>query len=546
MGADEDEGADDGEAPPEGGADAERLRAIALEINGSKARAGAPAGAGAKAKHAPKAHAGGAHNPLRGHHLGGDNLAASSAAPAPARPSSALGDAGGLALLARADTCPAFERVRAYVGGGYVPVVSTLMWQIGLLVLARADVAADVSAVHAVCEATGLMGITPNKGGVVATLRLRGTSLAFVASHLAAHMGHAEARNLNSVEILNNARLPPRPQIDADAQFDHVVWMGDLNYRLDLAIAEGGGAERGVETPERWAAVAAAVGAADWAALARADQLQDAQRAGRAFGGFKEGPLAFTPTFKVKREAGYAHSKQRVPSWCDRVLWKSLPALADDVACEAYTGHGSIATSDHKPVSAVLRVRVRPAPPPGAGAFAPGDKGLGGGAGALVRVTGLKGRGLLGMDLSGLSDVYVDFYSDRELRGGRDNGKAGACPKASFQRQTVDPSWGDDEVDEMRVAARDAADLKEAHLWLVLMDKDVSSAPDRMGQAVLPLGPAAAAGAAGVPFDVPVYKGAREQGRVSGRLHVTFEAPGKAHAPRPRKKTSWLCPCLAG
>jgi len=46
------------------------------------------------------------------------------------------------------------------------------------------------------------------------------------------------------------------------------------------------------------------------------------------FAGFHEGQIGFDPTYRFERgNRNYSAEKERVPSWCDRILWKSLPSL---------------------------------------------------------------------------------------------------------------------------------------------------------------------------------------------------------------------------
>jgi hypothetical protein len=299
--------------------------------------------------------------------------------------------------------------------------------------------------------------------------------------------------------------------LDFDSQFHHCFWMGDLNYRVDLALARGG--DLNVDNKDRFAEVQEVLAKGDYQALLAADQLRHAMKTGQAFSGFSEGDPSFQPTFKVRRSAGFVYNPQRVSSWCDRVLWKSLPGFAADVKQTAYEAHPSVITSDHKPVSASFDVVLRNTPP--CVPFAPTapSNSL---KGPIIRVTGLAGHGLLGMDVSGKSDVYALFYSDRDLRGP----KASKPPKTSTIRQTVDPKWPDEHVDNMRISASTFADLSHAHLMVVLMDKDVD-ADDRMGQAVLQLREAAAKGGKWA-FDVPVTKAGRQHGRLTGALEVVW------------------------
>ena len=63
--------------------------------------------------------------------------------------------------------------------------------------------------------------------------RVDDTSFAFVSAHLAAHMKYCDVRNQNFRQILKAASLG-NAQLDFDSQFHHVIWLGDLNYRVNL------------------------------------------------------------------------------------------------------------------------------------------------------------------------------------------------------------------------------------------------------------------------------------------------------------------------
>jgi hypothetical protein len=93
---------------------------------------------------------------------------------------------------------------------------------------------------------------------------------------------------------------------------------------------------------------------------------------------------------------GFTHQAQRVPAYTDRVLWKSMPSLASSVAQTSLRAAGGVSTSDHKPVFAEFALRPTPVlptlPPP-----------LADGA-PLVRVKGLRARGLTAADWNGASD----------------------------------------------------------------------------------------------------------------------------------------------
>lgn len=121
-----------------------------------------------------------------------------------------------------------------------------------------------------------------------------------------------------------------------------------------------------------WADVVAEVQAQDWAALHRRDQLRRQAAAGHAFDGFElGGDLAFIPTFKQVPQghklagepevpsAARRYHKQRMPSYCDRVLVRSLPgALCEREAQGAVEREDN--PSDHTPVWAIFTTQYRP------------------------------------------------------------------------------------------------------------------------------------------------------------------------------------------
>jgi hypothetical protein len=84
-----------------------------------------------------------------------------------------------------------------------------------------------------------LCSVGLNKGGVAVSFKLDDTHLAFVSSHLAAHQSKTAQRNSDVGEICANLKLLPQAQRrsvhkpDLATGFHHVVWVGDLNYRLE-------------------------------------------------------------------------------------------------------------------------------------------------------------------------------------------------------------------------------------------------------------------------------------------------------------------------
>jgi hypothetical protein len=97
-------------------------------------------------------------------------------------------------------------------------------------------------------------------------------------------------------------------------RFDRVIWMGDLNYRIDAPRD----------------AVDCMLHSGDFDGMWARDQLQAEHGQGRVFRGFVEPSLLFLPTYKLDRGTNDSYDssgKRRVPSWTDRILYK-VPGLA--------------------------------------------------------------------------------------------------------------------------------------------------------------------------------------------------------------------------
>ena len=99
--------------------------------------------------------------------------------------------------------------------------------------------------------------------------------------------------------------------------------------------------------PRRGAGARKWSGSAQWSELVAYDQLLQERRDGRAFAGFCESAITSRPVCRPNKDV-YENAKQRVPSWCDRVLWRAHPSYA--VEPQAYDYAPAIMTSDHRPV----------------------------------------------------------------------------------------------------------------------------------------------------------------------------------------------------
>lgn len=224
------------------------------------------------------------------------------------------------------------------------------MWQMNVIGLASRDVISNISGVESSKEETGVLHVIPNKGAVGLSFTIGDTSMCFVGAHLAANHDKMERRASDIGEIIWGIRLGVHGT-PLTNQFTHVIWAGDLNYRIDMEREE---CERLVQERQL-------------ATLLEHDQLRKAQREEHVLYMFEEGPIEFAPTYKhVAGEPpdpttgvrAFDQKKPRVPGWCDRILWRSFPGVDLQLVPGSYTSVPAVCSSDHSPVRCLFRMQV--------------------------------------------------------------------------------------------------------------------------------------------------------------------------------------------
>lgn len=109
----------------------------------------------------------------------------------------------------------------------------------------------------------------------------------------------------------------------------------------------------------------------DWEQLEANDELTREMKAGRVFAGFTDaldfqadvGGRGMIPTFKMQRKKIWSNFSQRIPSFCDRVVYRSAPGAATCLQLESFSAAPSLVTSDHKPVFARFKLSIPPPMP---------------------------------------------------------------------------------------------------------------------------------------------------------------------------------------
>lgn len=73
---------------------------------------------------------------------------------------------------------------------------------------------------------------------------------------------------------------------------------------------------------------------------------------------FQEGKIRFKPTYKydVRSQEYDTSKKQRVPAYCDRILWKRNLSIIQI----NYTSIDQIDFTDHRPVVGYFQLSIKP------------------------------------------------------------------------------------------------------------------------------------------------------------------------------------------
>ncbi|CAN3481304.1 polyphosphatidylinositol phosphatase Inp53p [Diutina catenulata] len=228
------------------------------------------------------------------------------------------------------------------LGDNYLLIRTESIASMCIFVFVKKSQVGRITQVAGGSKKTGMGGITANKGACAVRFKYGDTSFALITSHLAAGTSATLERYNDYTTIINGLTFTRNYQIQ---DHHHIIWFGDLNYRIDLPNAEC----RGL------------VDAGAWDELTKNDQLNAEISRKGAFAGFKEGVIRFYPTYKFDKGTNdYDTSeKQRVPSWTDRVVWLSPRKFrrGADIIQTFYNSSMELMISDHKPVYAGFSVQ---------------------------------------------------------------------------------------------------------------------------------------------------------------------------------------------
>ncbi|KAM9810690.1 phosphatidylinositol polyphosphate 5-phosphatase type IV [Neosynchiropus ocellatus] len=259
-------------------------------------------------------------------------------------------------------------RLQETLGPYYVMIYAAAHGVLYLTVFVRRDLIWFCSEVEHATVTTRIISQIKTKGAVGVGFTFFGTSFLFITSHFTSGDAKVYERILDYNKIIEALALPKSlpdtnpyrsSASDVTTRYDQVFWFGDFNFRLSKDRAD-------VE------AIMNQTAGGDTTPLLELDQLSNEMKDGSVFKGFQEAQIHFRPTYKfdIGCDVYDTTSKQRTPSYTDRILYRSRQM--DDIKVVKYSCCSSIKTSDHRPVVGVFQVKLRPGRdniPLGAGQF---------------------------------------------------------------------------------------------------------------------------------------------------------------------------------
>mmetsp|Transcript_5070 Transcript_5070/g.12091 ORF Transcript_5070/g.12091 Transcript_5070/m.12091 type:complete len:1346 (+) Transcript_5070:226-4263(+) len=420
-----------------------------------------------------------------------------------------------LAAIEGADTVLLRKMTKEILGGEYTSIASEQRGQMRQLVWARSTIAPLIKNVKISGENTGIGNVLSNKGGIIVSMSYQDTRMSFLSAHLAAHEGdnYYKARCENVYDILKGSKtfdICKKNDIDLALSSHHIFVLGDLNFRTKFD---------GEHThEEKFAMAQDLIKAEDWHALYSYDELHHGVNRNDLLVHFKTLPCDFNPTFKVNRVDGYDYKDQRVPSYTDRILFKSSPNLSDNLVQYAYEPCVDFVTSDHKPVR-------------GAFSIVPNDVVTPFNVDCKFRLTfsQMECSDLPEADVSGTSDPYIKFIWD-SIGMAEDNNtfnfnfwqRGDRFPKTAYKRKTLNPKWEDK---TMTLVTSGHEINVNATLFLAVYDYDFLSDDDILGSLPLSMQQLVAMkpmeSSKEVLFDRPLERCGKFAGRIKFKLEIS-------------------------
>ena len=211
-----------------------------------------------------------------------------------------------------------------------------------LLVFAHNSTLENITEVYSATVKTGFSNLAGNKGAVAVTLKYKDVAFLFIGAHLSAGQFDVEKRNQNFLRIMTEMSIGNNigsENVRIIDKYNVAIFMGDLNYRVNIDN------EAGAKLIKNDSALK----------LLEFDQLSAELSNNICYQGLHEGLINFNPTYRLKTGKSNEYDFERIPSWTDRILFKSKGNLFTQLK---YNSINTTYTSDHKPVYSLFKFEI--------------------------------------------------------------------------------------------------------------------------------------------------------------------------------------------
>ncbi|XP_078495542.1 phosphatidylinositol 3,4,5-trisphosphate 5-phosphatase 2 [Ciona intestinalis] len=392
-------------------------------------------------------------------------------------------------------------------------VAMDALWHIKILIFVKEEHKHRVSHVKTSSVKTGIANALGNKGAVGVSFQFGGTSFCFINAHLTSGAEKCARRNQNYHDISRSLNLGEDrfSVFDLANRFDHLYFLGDLNYRLEMEATE----------------IFAHIQKKEYPILYKVDQLRREKELNKAFAGYCEEEICFPPTYRYERgtREAYSHLKVKktgirinVPSWCDRVLWRSYPETHN--VCLAYGCSDDIMSSDHSPLFSNFQVGVR-------GQYVSNEEIRNNPSTFDMKSTITFEYVEVILKVPGKTSFFLQFYSvclNKPVRSSRNT---------KFDTHDLGPNharikWNKESIEQLEPIISDKAFLVDQHILVAVRAED-----DNEVHAECVIALRSMIGTEAQPFEERLTRRGEESGQIRGRMHVKARESTRA----PREKT---------
>jgi hypothetical protein len=236
------------------------------------------------------------------------------------------------------------------------------------------------------CETKNGGVASRGKGGIALSMMIHSRYFCFITAHLASHRRYLRHRNMDAMQVLKMVNDDLAPKSKCGGDWDFTFLFGDLNYRIgslsDQAYDAGSTVEEELillqepkdeETEEAQREfnrkadhsgherelIMDLINQKRYQNILMHCQLRHLMKATDEyqygiFAGFREKEeFDFPPTFKIDRLTG-TYDEKRIPSYCDRILFKSKDGQGLNQLLLA--SPQNVTSSDHQPVLSLFEL----------------------------------------------------------------------------------------------------------------------------------------------------------------------------------------------